>query len=176
MTKSITRLDIEKSVKVSQRGALVRSDVLAKMFKRTHKQVLATIRKKIDDFDFLAEEVHKTQGGSYTRYYCPTVFVTYYSSIQKYRNTSKKSNLLYLLKAGSNYKIGITKIGEISKRVKTLQTGNPYLITVLHLIEMESAHKLENSLHKIFEPKRLQGEWFALDMDDVEYIKGIKNV
>ncbi len=78
MTKSITRLDIEKSVKVSQRGALVRSDVLAKMFEKTHKQVLATIRQKVkflreNNFPtnkyFIEEETERKSGGAaYLRY------------------------------------------------------------------------------------------------------------
>jgi len=77
MGKSITQVDIEKSVKISQRGALVRSDVLAKMFGRTHKQVLATIRAKNKFLEensislgkyFIEEIGTKPQGGSFTRY------------------------------------------------------------------------------------------------------------
>ena len=77
MNEIITQTAIEESVKISKRGALVRSDVLAKMFDRTHKQVLATIRVKIKLLEensislqkyFIEEKGHKPQGGSYSRY------------------------------------------------------------------------------------------------------------
>ncbi len=77
MSASITQLDIEKSVKVSKRGALVRSDVLAKMFNRTHKQVLATIRQKVEFLRensispkkyFIEEESTTSKGFIFTRY------------------------------------------------------------------------------------------------------------
>ncbi len=77
MTESITQIDVEKSVKVSPRGALVRSDNLAKIFNRTHKQVLALIRTNIEFFrennlspkTYFFEEVGTTvKGNEFTRY------------------------------------------------------------------------------------------------------------
>ncbi len=78
MKDIVTQADIEKSIKISKKGALVRSDVLAKMFGRTHKQVLATIRQKVkflweNNFPtnkyFIEEETERKSGGAtYSRY------------------------------------------------------------------------------------------------------------
>jgi hypothetical protein len=34
-------------------------------------------------------------------------------------------------------------------------------------------HALEKYLHEKFSGKRVNGEWFALDPDDVDYMKGL---
>jgi len=47
MKKSITKQDVVKTVKVTKRGATVQSDRVAKVFGKSHKQVLALIDKKI---------------------------------------------------------------------------------------------------------------------------------
>jgi len=77
MKDIVTQKDIEKSIKVSKKGALVRSDVLARMFGRTHKQVLALIRENDSFFRennlsskkyFIEEETSTSKGFVFTRY------------------------------------------------------------------------------------------------------------
>lgn len=72
-------------------------------------------------------------------------------------------NLLYVLECNDEQfiKIGICKDGEqLEKRLKGLQTGNPYKINVLYSEERRSAKNAEKYLHQCFDENRLMGEWF----------------
>jgi len=77
MNKIITQKDIAKSVVIKNGKESVRSDNLAKIFERTHKQVLALIRENLAFFkennlslkDFFIEEEATTKNQTYIRYY-----------------------------------------------------------------------------------------------------------
>ena len=78
MNDIISKQNIEKTVVIKNGKEMVRSDNLAKMFERTHKQVLALIREKRKFMEennislreyFVEERGNKPQGGSYLRYY-----------------------------------------------------------------------------------------------------------
>ena len=77
MSNIISKEDVKKTVTIKNGKEVVRSDILAKMFDRTHKQVLALIRKKqefllgnsISQKEYFIEEIHSKQGGSYSRFY-----------------------------------------------------------------------------------------------------------
>jgi len=78
MSRIITQNDINKTVTIRNGKEVVRSDKLAKMFERTHKQVLALIRNKMEFMEennislrgyFIEEKVSKPQGGTFTRFY-----------------------------------------------------------------------------------------------------------
>jgi hypothetical protein len=69
-----------------------------------------------------------------------------------------KHTHLYVLAAGGLHKIGVTN--NIDKRIKTLQTGNPNIITLEYLDERKNPHKAEKYLHQIFQSNRVHGEWF----------------
>ena len=88
--------------------------------------------------------------------------------------------VLYVVEADSKYKIGVAK--SISNRLRLLQTGNPYKLSVYkeYRISTESAaRELEKELHSMFNSKRMEGEWFNLMKDDLElldqYVKSTKN-
>ena len=85
-------------------------------------------------------------------------------------NTIESSNnKLYLLKAGQSYKIGITSVS-VKNRVKQLSTGNPNTIEIVKYIKYLTKNQAifyENKLHKLFENKRLNGEWFILSDTEI---------
>lgn len=63
-------------------------------------------------------------------------------------------------------KIGISQIPRA--RLKTLQTGCPFKLRLLHLRKCRNRdHALEHekSFHHIYRAKRLQGEWFNVDLN-----------
>lgn len=76
--------------------------------------------------------------------------------------------IVYLLNAWGTdkYKIGITK-GDVNKRMKQLQTGCPDEIVLTKLYECEHYRKLEGWMHRKFSSKRIEGEWFILEDEDV---------
>lgn len=65
------------------------------------------------------------------------------------------------------YKIGSTRNKDIQKRLKQLQTGNADDLVLKDCFETEKPFKLEKMLHNKYQDKRLDGEWFLLDEDDV---------
>jgi hypothetical protein len=48
----------------------------------------------------------------------------------------------------------------------------PIQLTIIAIIEVENSREAERELHQHFVEKRLRGEWFALNEQDVELIKG----
>ena len=63
------------------------------------------------------------------------------------------------------YKVGITT-DTVAKRIRQLQTGNPYRIVALHTFEIEGAEIVEQNLHRVYAPNRRILEWF--EFSDVE--------
>ena len=75
------------------------------------------------------------------------------------------------------YKIGFTKQSP-KKRLKSLQTGNPYKMILTDSYESEIATNIEFVIHNYLRHKKtnsedvkLLGEWFELDKKDVETFK-----
>jgi hypothetical protein len=76
---------------------------------------------------------------------------------------------VYVLYCEGYCKVGITN--NINKRIKTLQTGNPFLIQLVLFNIVNNAADLEKKLHKKYKHKNIRNEWFYLDNDDIQYIK-----
>lgn len=89
----------------------------------------------------------------------------------KLRKAQREGNrFLYLIinKRNGLYKIGIS-ISPI-KRERTLQAEEPE-IEILNIYK--GGYSLEKKIHKYFENKRIRGEWFKLDNDDILTINDI---
>lgn len=74
---------------------------------------------------------------------------------------------IYIARCGEHYKIGYTQ-QNVAKRISALQTGNPATITLVGSIIGTIFD--EARWHDYFAPKRIRGEWFKLDEDDVKCI------
>jgi len=83
---------------------------------------------------------------------------------------------VYFIRSGKKGAIKIGKSNNPEKRVKELQTGNPYklyLIAFIHCETEEGAIKLERKIHRLFKKRRMIGEWFHphINLKDVTEIK-----
>jgi len=76
---------------------------------------------------------------------------------------------VYLVKADNLYKIGMSSNPE--KRMETLRYRPPYPTKLIHAFRTPQCRKDEWLLHIIFRDKRVVGEWFILDEDDIAWIK-----
>lgn len=99
-----------------------------------------------------------------------------------------ETNYVYILRSGNsqNFKIGVSK--NIIDRIKQLQTGSPYKISLYHCFEAtarKQAFECEHSLHKYFsknKTKLMWGEWYRLTRKDLEillqcdYIDEVKEI
>jgi hypothetical protein len=95
-----------------------------------------------------------------------------HNSTQKTQKPPKrKSGYVYLIKGGDFFKIGVTK--SLNSRMKYFQTKLPFEVEELAIIASDDSYGLEKQLHEQFEHKRVNGEWFSLDEEDVETIQSL---
>lgn len=81
--------------------------------------------------------------------------------------------LMMSTEVGESHKIGITK-NSVSKRVKSLQTGNPNPISILQVYESQNYKLVEKWLHGQFNMSKTlaNNEWFQLTNDQVRDFLG----
>ena len=89
--------------------------------------------------------------------------------------TNNDMGFVYLLKSGDFYKIGMTR-GTVENRLRSLQTGSPHPIEVIHTIEVANLNEWEAYLHELYKHKHHHGEWYALDAQDVALITHLRSV
>lgn len=88
-----------------------------------------------------------------------------------YSNPSYQgSEFLYLIGAVN----GLTKIGitqNIRGRFAAIDSSSPIDLHVVYLLNSSKARQIEIELHRKYANKRVKGEWFNLDSDNIEWIK-----
>lgn len=88
------------------------------------------------------------------------------------RFNNPKSGWVYVIKSPTGaYKIG--KSSNPNNRIKTFEVKLPFEVEFICLIPAADMNRLEKHLHGHFTEKHINGEWFALTPEDVEYIKGL---
>jgi hypothetical protein len=83
------------------------------------------------------------------------------------------SNYVYFVKSKFGYKIGKTK--SIKKRLKIFEVKLPFDIELFAFIETKKMTECELFFHKIFEDKRIGGEWFDLKEEEFKEIEILGN-
>jgi hypothetical protein len=73
-------------------------------------------------------------------------------------------SFVYLIASGGNI-IKIGKANDVGKRVRALQTGQPFSLRIIHRIEVaqNDVLKLEKAIHKKLKRYVLRGEWFRIE-------------
>lgn len=95
---------------------------------------------------------------------------------QMKRGTRRARNAGYIYLARSDsghYKIGQSK--KPKERIKVFDTIMPIRVELVHTIPADNSFLGESLLHEKYAHKRFDGEWFSLNLDDVEEIKRIGN-
>lgn len=77
---------------------------------------------------------------------------------------------VYLMRSGDKFKIGRAR--DVGRRWRTFRTADP-AITVEHVIPTHQASELEAALHRRFDHKHIDLEWFRLTPEDIAYIKSL---
>ena len=88
----------------------------------------------------------------------------------------KIPNKLYIMKCLEFYKIGITH--NPRARESTIQSSNPTEVRLINYFELPKklntrrlCIEFEESVHQSFSSKKVRGEWYALDSEDIETIE-----
>jgi len=80
---------------------------------------------------------------------------------------------VYLISSGDvekQYKIGYTR-RDVEDRVKEFRTGNSNNLEVISVFESKWGTKIESSLHRKYKTKKIDGEWFDLNQEEVNSFK-----
>lgn len=87
-------------------------------------------------------------------------------------STVLKPGYVYLIQSPTHaYKIGRTVNPD--NRLRTFSVKLPFEVEYVCVIATQDMYGLEADLHERFAGKRLNGEWFALSPEDIDYIKGL---
>ena len=82
---------------------------------------------------------------------------------------------VYLIESNLNdeilYKIGFSK--NVEKRIKQLSTGNPGDLKLIKSYQTKWGRLAETNVHRHYDFKKIKGEWFKLDGDDIEKFDNI---
>lgn len=71
----------------------------------------------------------------------------------------------------SMYKIGFSD--SVETRLRSLQTGSPSRLRLVHTMQHNNEREIERLLHTIFAKKRSHNEWFSLSDDELFQAKKI---
>lgn len=83
-----------------------------------------------------------------------------------------KKSFVYLICDGEKFKIGVTT-KSLEKRLRELQTGNPYELFISNFYETNTPFKLETMLHNRFFGTKIKNEWFDMTAHDVAHFHEI---
>ena len=76
---------------------------------------------------------------------------------------------VYLIESKEGFKIGRTT--RMKERTQLFAVKLPFPIKIRHYAWFSDCVKTESLLHRHFAAQRLEGEWFALSENDIDYIK-----
>lgn len=133
-----------------------------------------TIRKRIGNKDQLVKVIHsfclKNEEWNDVLNICSK----YISDIPDKQEIDDSINNLvsghvYLLKHDKTYKIG--RSTDATRRYKEIKVQMPMKTIEIHVIETDDTVGIEAYWHKRFSSKRLEGEWFALNTNDIKAFK-----
>jgi hypothetical protein len=80
---------------------------------------------------------------------------------------------VYLIRNGSSFAFKIGIAHDVESRLAQLQTGNPVDLALESSYEFPNADHVERVLHQKWASRRMRGEWFDLNVDDLEEFEQI---
>ena len=87
------------------------------------------------------------------------------------KSKPKPKGQIYIMECGGYYKIGVSK--NIKQRQKQLNK-RPFKVNIIYKSPInEDYYSMEKELHTQYDDKRINGEWFNLNQNDIETIKTI---
>ena len=87
------------------------------------------------------------------------------------------SFVYFIIESPFTGKVKIGKSDSPQARLKTLQTGNPNKLEIHGVVPCDNAFGLETTLHNKYNSRRLNGEWFTMNKDEIdECIKNIASI
>lgn len=92
-------------------------------------------------------------------------------AVQRRKRPPLAGYVYLILASTGHYKIGRTK--SVPQRMSLFGVQLPFTFEIVHVIETDDMCADERTLHERFASQRVNGEWFSLTEQDVEYIRGL---
>jgi len=70
------------------------------------------------------------------------------------------------------YKIGYSK-RDPNKRIKEMKTGNASQLDLIDSFQSKWGTQIEAKLHRMFQDKKISGEWFRLEREELQKFREI---
>jgi hypothetical protein len=86
-----------------------------------------------------------------------------------------ETDYVYLIRMGRNLIFKIGKSNDPKGRLASLQTASPYKLKITHLFKADNASAAEETLHRYFHEKRLEGEWFKLSQAEKDALEKVSH-
>ena len=83
--------------------------------------------------------------------------------------TGPTAGVVYVLKSAYGYKVGRTR--NVPARMRAFGVHLPFVYTIPFCAWFDDCHAAERRYHEMFSSKRINGEWFDLDEQDIQKIK-----
>lgn len=128
---------------------------------RINRSLTATSNMLLRMFD--REIIVQTERGKYT--------LPAYRDMEQRKMPAQGTPGVYVLRCNRLFKIG--QSDNVAARVAQLQTAIPDDVYHIHTIHTVDPVQLEATLHERFADKRVRGEWFALDMFDIDELSSM---
>ncbi len=88
--------------------------------------------------------------------------------IRVYRERDRFPGYIYFVQSNGFVKIGLTAF--LENRLKEIRRNSPSGLSLIKYYKTDNMAKEECKWQHIFQSKRITGEWFELDGNDIEYI------
>mgnify|MGYP000179396772 CR=1 FL=1 len=154
----------------------------SKYFAKTQLEGKRKVKRNIIHYNFdvlisLGFKINSTRGIIFRRrvnsYFKNMIsedkdYFSLFTEMFNYSKSKREKAYLYLMHELTTgfYKIGVSK--EPRQRERTLQSQKPDInMLYTHQFEKQKAFFIERKLHKLFNSKRVRGEWFDLTHDDL---------
>lgn len=82
-----------------------------------------------------------------------------------------EKGFVYFIQEDYAGRIKIGKTKNMEQRMETFDVKLPFNIELIHVIESQNHHYTEKLFHVYFANKRVNGEWFELGKEDIDWIK-----
>jgi len=108
-------------------------------------------QEEIDEFNDEIDEETRQEMESFNR---------------QHSNSAKTEGYIYFVKSDTGYtKIGMTS--NIDTRFKALKTTSPHKLNLICTVKGFDYEKLERKAHKHFKQRKAEGEWFDINLDQI---------
>lgn len=129
-------------------------------------KIYSELGKYIDNIDLVDLEIARKNKLKHEFYNCG------YLEFENLDTCRKQKGIVYFVRR----KDGIIKIGfstDFESRLKALsfEHGN---LEIIHLVKTNNAIVTETLFHNFYKSKRVEGEWFELNKNDIKFIKSAK--